>query len=246
MSKTLSPGNVLICPGRLSLLCSSIIEQTVCKSRIPSYMKSSITHSPRQSPVQTVAELTHLAWCALVALRLAQRDGQSLSPLMAHTFLLRWLATAQKQRRFPRSVAADIESLLRLGRQKGPAAGLHKRLEYLYESCSPPVSRQSDLFRLTYAIEALKAQGWVNAAVADDEWDLSALAAEYADMSALLVKKSELVRCFADDGRLTAPLVFAVKGNAEVVHAAFAGQTLICTVSILEECTLLTLHQAEV
>lgn len=171
---------------------------------------------------QTVADLAHLAWCALVALRLAQRDDQALSPLMAHTFLLRWLATSQKQRRFPRSVAADIESLLRLGRQKGPAVGLQKRLEYLYESCSSPVSRQSDLFRLTYAIEALKAQGWINSTVDDHEWDLPALAAEYTDVSALLVKKSELVRCFADDGRLTAPLAFAVKGNTEVVQAAFA------------------------
>jgi len=77
---------------------------------------------------------------------------------MSHTFLLRWLAAAQKQRRFPRSVSDEIESLLRLGRQKGPAAGLQQRLEYLYESCSSPVSRQSDLFRLTYAIKALKAQ----------------------------------------------------------------------------------------
>lgn len=76
-------------------------------------------HTP---PEQTVTDLAHLAWCALIALRLVQRDGQALSPLMAHTFLLRWLATAQKQRRFPRSVAPDIESLLRLGRQKGPAA----------------------------------------------------------------------------------------------------------------------------
>lgn len=192
-------------------------------------MKSNITYSLLQSPEQTVADLTHLAWCALVALRLAQRDGQALSPLMAHTFLLRWLATAQKQRRFPRSVAADIEGLLQLGRQKGPTAVLHKRLEYLYESCSSPVSRQSDLFRMTYAIEALKAQGWINATVDDHEWDLPALAAEYDDVSALLVKKSELVRCFAKDGRLTASLTFVVKGNPQAVQAAFTEQALTCT-----------------
>ncbi|EHL5403992.1 DUF2913 family protein [Salmonella enterica] len=193
---------------------------------------------------QTVVDLAHLAWCALVALRLAQHDRQALSPLTTHNFLLRWLATAQKQRHFPRSVAADIESLLQLGRQKGPAAGLHKRLEYLYESCSSPVPRQSDLFRLTYAIKALKAQGWVNAAVTDHEWDLPALIAEYTDVSALLVKKSELVRCFAEDGRLTAPLAFAVKGNAEVVQTAFAKQALACTISAQEGYALLALQQA--
>lgn len=63
------------------------------------------------NPEQTVADLAHLAWSALVALRLAQRDGQALSPLMAHTFLVRWLATTQKQRRFPRSgTVADAAS----------------------------------------------------------------------------------------------------------------------------------------
>lgn len=205
-------------------------------------MKSNTTLPPEQ----TVTDLTHLAWCALVALRLAQRDGQVLSPLMTHTFLLRWLATAQKQRRFPRSVAADIEGLLQLGRQKGPTAGLHKRLEYLYESCSSPVSRQSDLFRLTYAIEALKAQGWINAAVADHEWDIPTLLAEYADVSALLVKKSELVCCFTEDGRLTASLVFAVKGNQQAVKVAFAEQALTCTISEQGSYALLTLQQIEV
>lgn len=194
-------------------------------------------------PEQTVLDLAHLAWCALVALQLAQRDGQAISPLMTHTFLLRWLATAQKQRRFPRSVAADIEGLLLLGRQKGPAAGLHKRLEYLYNSCSSPVSRQSDLFRLTYAIEALKAQGWINATVDDHEWDLPTLAAEYTDVSALLVKKSELVCCFAEDGRLVAPLVFVVKGNQQAVQAAFDEQALTCAILTQERYTLLTLQQ---
>ncbi|EKT1334683.1 DUF2913 family protein [Salmonella enterica] len=195
-------------------------------------------------PEQTVADLAHLAWCALVALRLAQRDGQSQSPLMAHTFLVRWLATAQKQRRFTRNVASDIESLLHLGRQKGPAAGLQKRLEYLFESCSSPVSRQSDLFRLTYAIEALKARGWINAAIMDDEWDIPVLLAEYADAPALLVKKSELIRCFTEDGQLIDTLTFIAKGNPETVLTVFTDQALACSLSAKKEHTLLTLQLA--
>jgi len=127
------------------------------------------TYSPL-SPEQSDADLAHFSWCALVALRIAQLDGQALSPLTIHSFLLRWLATAQKQRRFPRSVTPDIDSLLRMGRQKGPSARLHERLKYLWQSCSGDLSRQSDLFRLTYAIEHLKSQGWINAVVADNEW----------------------------------------------------------------------------
>ncbi|MDK9587255.1 DUF2913 family protein [Lelliottia wanjuensis] len=185
---------------------------------------------PPLSPEQTVSDLAHFAWCALVALKLAQQDGQAMSPMMAHTFLVRWLAVAQKQRRFPRSIALDIDSLLKLGRQKGPTTGLQQRLEYLLESCSSPVSYQSDLFRLTYAIEALKAQGWVNAAVADHEWDIPALLAEYGDISALLVRKSDLVRHFNDEGQLTGRVEFLLKGQPQVVLDAFNARSLLCTV----------------
>ena len=120
--------------------------------------------------IRDSADLAHFSWCALVGLRLVQQDGQALTPLTIHTFLVRWLADAQKQRRFPRSVAPDIDTLLRLGRQQGPAAGLLKRQEYLHQSCTEPLAQQSDLFRLTHAIEYLRAQGWVNAVVSDEEW----------------------------------------------------------------------------
>ncbi|MGC6031561.1 DUF2913 family protein [Enterobacter kobei] len=161
-------------------------------------MKKNHTALP---PEESMADLAHFAWCALVGLRLAQLDGQALSPLTVHTFLVRWLADAQKQRRFPRSVASDIDSLLRLGRQKGPAAGLFKRLEYLHQSCTEPLVQQSDLFRLTHAIEYLRSQGWVSAVVTDEEWVPGALYAEYSDVSALLVRKSELQRHFISSPR---------------------------------------------
>ena len=142
-------------------------------------------------PEQTVKALAHFAWCSLVALRTAQQDGQALSPLSTHAFLLHWLTVAYKQKRFPRAIASDIEGLLTLGRNKGLAASLFSRLEYLWSSCTGPVSAQSDLYRLTYAIEQLKSQGWITAVVSDGEWDNDALLVqEYSDTDALLVRKS--------------------------------------------------------
>lgn len=190
---------------------------------IPAMNKLNHTVLP---PEGSLADLANFAWCALVGLRLAQQDGQALSPLTIHTFLVRWLADAQKQRRFPRSVAPDIDSLLRLGRQKGPAAGLLNRLQYLHQSCTEPVSQQSDLFRLTHAIEHLKSQGWVNAVVADEEWVPETLSAEYADVSALLVRKSELQRHFNEQGQQTAPVAFIVVGERRVVGDAFDARKL--------------------
>lgn len=181
---------------------------------IPAMNKTNHTALP---PEESLADLSHLAWCALVSLRLAQQEGQARSPLTIHTFLLRWLAVAQKQRRFPRSVAEDIDSLLRLGRMKGPAADLPQRLQYLWQSCTEPVTQQSDLFRLTHAIEYLKSQGWVNAVVADEEWVPEILYTEYANTSALLVRKSELQRHYTEQGQQSAPVDFIVVGDCRVV-----------------------------
>lgn len=177
-------------------------------------------------PEESLADLAHFAWCALTALRLVQQEGQAHSSLTSHAFLLRWLAGAQKQRRFPRSVASDIDSLLHLGRQKGPAANLLSRLECLLQSCSEPVTQQSDLFRLTHAIEYLRSQGWVNAVVADEEWVPETLYTEYANTSALLVRKSELQRHFNELGQQTAPVAFIVAGDSRVVGDALETREL--------------------
>ncbi len=64
------------------------------------------------SPGNTTSALSHLAFCALAALGLARQDGIAGTPYAENLFLIRWLATAQKQKRFPRSVAIDIQWLL--------------------------------------------------------------------------------------------------------------------------------------
>jgi hypothetical protein len=177
-------------------------------------------------PEQTVTALAQFAWCALVALRTVQQDGQALSPLSTHRFLLRWLSVAQKQKRFPRAIASDIESLLVLGRNKGSAANLLHRLEYLWSSCTGPVSAQSDLYRLTYAIEELKSQGWVNAVLSDEGWVVNELLAEYAGTPALLVRKSELVQNYSEQGTLQSAVSFLVAGDLGVVTAVMDAQAL--------------------
>ncbi|HHR4016620.1 TPA: DUF2913 family protein [Salmonella enterica] len=176
---------------------------------------------------QTVTALAHFAWCALVALRTAQQDGQALSPLSTHTFLLRWLTVAYKQKRFPRAIASDIEGLLTLGRSKGLAASLFSRLEYFWSLYTGPVCVQSDLYRLTYAIEQLKSQGWINAVVSDGDWDNEALLVqEYSDTDALLVRKSALTGGFSDEGKLVAPVEFLVTGDVSSCMAVFQAHAL--------------------
>jgi hypothetical protein len=59
-------------------------------------------HPETDSPESTVEALSHLAFYALVALALARQEGAAGTPWAENLFLTRWLATAQKQKRFPR------------------------------------------------------------------------------------------------------------------------------------------------
>ena len=97
-------------------------------------------HTETDSPESTVAALSHLAFCALVALAFARQDGTATTLWAENLFLTRWLATAQKQKRFPRCVATDIALLLERDRSQGPAAGLRQKFDYLWRSCSGDIA----------------------------------------------------------------------------------------------------------
>lgn len=130
------------------------------------------------------------------------------------------------QKRFPRAIASDIESLVVLARQ-GPAVGLFRHLQYLWSSCKESVSAQSDLYRLTYAIEQLKSQGWNIAVMSDEDRDNEALLVqEYSDTDTLLVRKSALTGGLLDEGKLVAPVEFQVTGNLSACMAVFQAHAL--------------------
>lgn len=186
------------------------------------------TPTAQSSLEHTVADLAHLAWCALVALGIARQEGKALSPLTEHTFLVNWLVTAQKQRRFPRYMAADIDSLLQLGRHKGLAAGLSHRLTCLWQDTIASVQPPSALQCLMNALAALKSQGWLNAVIDDTEWHPQTLQAEYAETLALLVKKSDLQRQFSHEGMLLGNIVFHVVGEHTVVIETLRREGLHC------------------
>ena len=152
---------------------------------------------PAANPADTTTDLSHLAFCALVALALERRSGGASTPYAETLFLIHWLATAQKQRRFPRSVAVDIRWLLDRGRKHGAAAKLRQHLEYLWNSCSGNIAEQSDLFRLTYATETLKQLGWDNGVMSSREWREGVLP-ETGVVNGFYVEKAALNAAYVD------------------------------------------------
>ncbi|MET4859791.1 DUF2913 family protein, partial [Morganella morganii] len=61
------------------------------------------------TPEEMNKQLGRMAYAALAALKLAQHDGMAgRSDQAENLFLVRWLKTALKQKRFHRCVAADL------------------------------------------------------------------------------------------------------------------------------------------
>lgn len=160
----------------------------------------------------TATALSHLAFCALAALCLARQDGIASTPYAENLFLIRWLATAQKQKRFPKSVAIDIQWLLERGRKNGLAGKLRQHLEYLWLSCSGNLAVQSDLFRLTYATETLKDQGWDSTVADTREWK-SGVALITSHHNSFWVEKSALNAAFSQNGCQLYPVQFRITGD---------------------------------
>jgi hypothetical protein len=145
------------------------------------------------------------------------------SPMAEHLFIVRWLAIAQKQKRFPKTVAIDIQLLLEKGRKQGNGAKLKSHLEYVWRSCSGEIRQQSDLFRLTYTLESLKTLGWRNELITPAEWDSEVL--DDAD-PALYVVKAALQSAFTKEGQLITPLEFKVAGDTQIVVDALTANSL--------------------
>lgn len=155
----------------------------------------------------------HLAWCAMVALQLAKRDGKVSSESQENLFLTRWLATALKQHRFPRDVAPDIEWLLKQGRTLGARAKMFHKLDYLWRSCTGELLEQNELFRLTYALETAKEMHWIYRLLTDREWSGRNAVPMNDSVNAIYLSSSSLDTAFDDDGKQITPLMVRVTGS---------------------------------
>lgn len=163
----------------------------------------------------------HMAWCALIALKLAQREGLDTSEAQQNLFLTRWLATALKQRRFHRDITPDLEWLLKQGRLYGVRAKLPGKLEYIWQSATGDLSGQSDLFRLKYALETARDMRWVYHLLSDAEWKGKKTVKLNPAVSAIMLAKSALHHAFDEEGYQTQPLYTRISGGIEGITALF-------------------------
>ena len=157
--------------------------------------------------------VSHLAWCGLIALHTARRDGIATSPAQDNLFLTRWLANAEKQRRFPRTLASDISWLLKEGREKGLRADLPGKLDYLWRAGNGNLQGQNDLFRLQHALHAVKLTGWIYMVLAESEWSGRRQLRLSPSVSGIYLNRHALDVGFDEHGRQRIPLPARITGE---------------------------------
>ncbi|AZT39702.1 DUF2913 family protein (plasmid) [Salmonella enterica subsp. enterica serovar Karamoja] len=160
-------------------------------------------------------DLENFTWCALVACRIAIADKKVNSEMGRHRFLMNWLRTAQKQKRFPRTVARDLDYFITWGTRHGLQSRLFDKIEYMYRSCGD-ITQQSDLFRLTYATELLKDRQWRVELLSDHEWERR----KEAVSGCILSLRQNLADMFDDKGNQLMPVPLQLWGDnpEEALH----------------------------
>lgn len=161
----------------------------------------------------------HLAWCGLVALQLARRDGSVITPAQENLFLTRWLAVAEKQRRFRKELAGDIRWLLKEGREKGVRADLPGKLDYLWRSGSADLLAQNDLYRLQHALQVVQTAGWVYMLLSDGEWQGRKARRLNAAVSGIYLLRNGLHHGFDPAGQQTKPLPARITGDLSALDS---------------------------
>jgi hypothetical protein len=160
-----------------------------------------------------------MAWCALVALHTARQDGKAASEAQENIFLTRWLAEAQRTRRFSRLVARDIEWLLKQGRTQGVQAKLPFKLNFLWNATTGSLEEQPDLYRLSHALDTARQYQWVYQVLSDEQWQGRRQLSLSAEINGVYVLKSSLDAAFDDSGKQCSPVQIRLTGSVSGFQA---------------------------
>ena len=171
------------------------------------------------APKRPDTELAHLAWCILVSVRLARREGKAVTAMATHIFIMQWLANAQKRKLFPKAMAADILWLQAQGKRYGVASRLYSKVEYIWLASSGELTSQSELFKFTCMIDTLRTMGWQDYLLSDVDWRNGWTAG--ATVSGIYTQKSSLHSSFSQQGDLLTDMDVRVTGDASGLQALF-------------------------
>ncbi|EDC6299179.1 DUF2913 family protein [Salmonella enterica subsp. enterica serovar Newport] len=166
------------------------------------------------------------SWAALVAMKMAWREGNITSYFSEHVFIMNWLVTARERKLFPQTVSSEIDYLINDGRMKGHNPGLRTKLGYIYSCCQKDISKQAAYFRFTRIMEVLKNEGWKGYLLTSAKW--KALRREnFGDKeNFIFMNETDVKVSFNSNGRLIRALELRVSGDIKTAESVFENHSL--------------------
>lgn len=164
---------------------------------------------------QSLAELARTA---------AQKAGKRTAAQESH-FLCTWMAESLKEKRFSRLVMEDLKEWVQLGRTLGAGADLKGLLERIVSQYERAMAAPTQLgTRLNALLAELAAAGWL--VITESEINAK-LKLQSGGQPSLIISASEYDE-HIEDGELTRPLTFYVRGDEQqLARAAFTHALLL-------------------
>ncbi|MEZ3499843.1 DUF2913 family protein [Pantoea sp. KPR_PJ] len=157
--------------------------------------------------------IAHFAWCALIALHIARKEGAIDTLHAEHVFLLKWFGNALRQHTFNECTEAEIRWLLHQALMFGQPFNLPGKLNLLWNASSGAIEEGSDLLHLTQAVENIKAAGWDYALLTAEEWQTSIRHRAEYHRNALLLLRSSVDNAFDQTGKQKAEIMAIASGQ---------------------------------
>lgn len=112
--------------------------------------------------------------------------------------------------------------MLQQGRSLGVRAQLARKLDYIWRSTTGNIMEQTEMFRLTWGLEAACSQQWVYHVLSDPEWLRLRRLRINPDVCAVYLPKSSLEKAFSIEGKQISPVPVRITGNVEAFGTLLA------------------------
>ena len=161
----------------------------------------------------------HIAFCALVSLGIHKKYHGINSFLQENIYILRWLNTAKREKRFSQTHIPYLDKLVELTNQHMSTSSMKKKLESFYHLPLPEHIAQSEYYQFSMAQESLKISGypWFNLSTHELKKKLNSFSGQ-----GIFTEKHAFNFAFPLQDKMTAPLRMIIPSMNNTIKKIFS------------------------
>lgn len=143
----------------------------------------------------------HMAWCALVALFMAVKNGHVPDKKSENDYIYEWLLSALEEKRFCSSATKEIAWLIKQHCKLGNEANIRAKLFFLWNNGAGAIKEDAELLQLTLAVNSAVKDGWIYKLIEDHQWEQYINSLSKHSFDCLMVNRKSLDNAFDTKGR---------------------------------------------